>query len=715
MRRLILASALLLTVAASPNPPAPVFSLDNSTALPTGANTAQTLASLAAQQGVLLDAFKLAADPDYTLAMGRAVAAQVPILLGPKTYIVNNFSTGAVTNFVLRGVKGSVIQRTSASGSNFFTIGATNVVIDGVTFDMNKAAVTANQWPVLMSAGGQNISIHNSVFKNNSGTLGACLAITGTGPAAGGSLDITDSEFTGCTALAGLYIGSVSNGVVARNYVHDNSTIGVFAGSYLTASATNYLSNLIISNNQIFRNNSGVQVGGFSPPYAYGTPAAVSVQVLGNHFQDNGSYQLTLQGDYLTAIGNLIDQSSAAPSLTGAVDCNSRYSTINDNTVNLTNASFGIDCGSSVQNIVNGNQVTLTGGTAINASANSFSTFSNNVIYISGNSIGIHCDAVDTDGSLRALPTTASGITITDNTIYISGSTPNGIDVINDAGGFPSGVAKISVRRNRFFVSGAGSGSSQDIIWWGSASSVDIGDNQHNGSSVAFIDPNASGDVLFDNVYLGGTIYGVSSTTNIRSLETSQINTYGAGGSILWVYPSSGGAGYTSATTLSASGGAGTGFAATPLINNGVIIGVRVTNFGSGYSGTITVTATDTGGGTGATFTVGNTPTLPAYARLTYISAATHLFQKSGGYVALQGSPLMLTSGTSTILQAVIGGLFWNVLSSPLPSIAVGSLPTCSSAANGATANVTGSVTNKWQAQCNGTNWLWPDATTVTN
>lgn len=70
-----------------------------------------------------------------------------------------------------------------------------------------------------------------------------------------------------------------------------------------------------------------------------------------------------------------------------------------------------------------------------------------------------------------------------------------------------------------------------------------------------------------------------------------------------------GGQNYSSATIVSATGGAGTGFEATALISNGVVVGIAITDEGSGYTSAPTLSITDTGGGSGATATASIQPT----------------------------------------------------------------------------------------------------------
>lgn len=676
---------------------------------PTGANTAISLATLTSQQGVLLDTFRVAGDADDTTSLSRAVAAGVPILLGPKTYTVNNFSSGAVAAFVLRGVPGlSIIQRTSASGSNFVTIGATTVVIDGVIFDSNVASVTANQWGVLLNQGGQNVSVTRSVFKNNGGSLGSCFALVSTGPAAGGSFEVSNNEVTNC-ANSSVLLGSVSNGTFRGNYVHDNTLNGVTVNSFGAASTTNYAADIILANNRVMRNNNGVNVGGFAPPYSFVNPAAVRVQVLGNKFQDNANYDLVLHGDYHLAANNEFDQSAPSVPIVEGIVCNARYSRIVGNILTFSGAGWGIDCGGAVDMSVQNNSITMDSGTLIDSGGNQNGLYSHNTLTLSGTAHGFQNYAVEEDASLNPIGTLASGTRIEDNTFYLNGSS-QGIGLYDNAGGYP-GTTPIVVKGNNFISAGL---ASQALVWWGSSTSLAISDNLFNGNNNLFGDPNGNTDIIFDNVYMGGSITGLTSTVNVRAIETPAMNTYGGGGSIQYVYPSAGGSGYTAATTLAASGTGLSGWVGVPQILNGVIIGVRTSAFGSGGSGTLTVAATDSGGGTGATFVVGTKPAIAAYSEMTYYGQKNKALLLTGGRMQISGNaPLMLDTTSVVRFKATQAGNFWTYFGYSLPTYAIGSLPTCNAAVSGAQINVSASVSGKWQARCNGTNWIAPDGVTI--
>jgi hypothetical protein len=686
----------------------------NSSVTPTGAPTAVPLPTIASQQGVLLDAFRLAADTDDTASMTRAVAAGVPILLGPKTYLIHDYQmAGIPANFVLVGVPGkSTIQRPSATNPSgtFFGITATNVTINGVTFDMNSGSVSANQWGVRLTGGGQNVSVKNSVFKNNSGAIGACFTLVGTGIAGGGSFDFSGNEVTSCS-LQAVYISGASNGRIAANWVHDVSGFGIFVGGNGATAATD----IVIDSNHVYRSAStGISVGGIASPFTFGSPNAIHVQVTNNFLQDNVLYGISLEGDYCDAIGNHVDQSSPSVNVLGAIDTLARWGKIQNNTIVFSGINFAIDIGGSIGMLISGNEVTMDQGSAFNTGGNQNTAVRNNIANLSGTAFGVTNYATEGTGSGGVFPTVSSATVVENNTFNMSASTATGVAFFDNSGA-SVGASPNSIRNNRFNVSGSGTGPFQDIVWWGNSHSVQIDGNLHNGTNIAFQDPAANGDTLFDFVYLGGTIQGVSSTTNVRSIETSFINTYGAGGSVLWTTPAAGGTGYTAATVINFTGTGCTSVAGSPAISSGVIIGVKMSNHGTGCSGAVTAAASDSGGGTGATFTVGTTPVMPDAATLRYSSAATHVLLTGGGFYGIQtAAPLQLINVRSDVnLRVIYGGTSWTLGGYIEPTFAIGSLPTCNAAASGAQVNVSGSVSGKWTARCNATNWIAPDGTTI--
>lgn len=697
MRRLVYALVAMLPLLAVAAIPAPLLTLS---------------------VGTPIEAYHQAGDADDTAALTRAVAAGGAILCGPRTYTINNFSTGAVANFILRGVKGCVIQRTSASGSNFFTVSATNVIIDGVTFDSNKASVSANQWGVLLPQGGQTISISNSVFKNNSGSLGSCLALLSTGPAAGGSFVLRNNEITGCT-FDPLFLASVSNGDVEGNYVHDNSTSGAFVLSNGAASGSNYATNILIRGNRFLKNTgAGLTMGSFAPPYVYGIPAATWLTVTGNLFQDNGAYQIGLtNADHVSIIGNQISQSSSGVSTSGGIDCNARYSLIEANDLSFPSAAFGIDCGGALEPTIRNNNVNMgNGGAAIDVGGVQNGQVLNNHVSVAGNGKAVVIFDMETDGANNPFPQHTSNVTVQNNDIILDGTTALGVLTEDDAGA-TAGALPVRVLGNRFIGIHSAT-ASQDVMYFSDGPGIVVQGNTHNGVSGVAVVLNGSTDYVFETVY--DFVQGDSTAGSVRSLISSFVNTYNSATHILWVLPTAGGSGYTNATTLSANGGCT--WAGTPLISGGVIVGVRTTANGNSCSAGTTITATDSGGGSGATFSVGVAPRLPAGKVIQYRASATNgnVVQTSGGAVSINGTPgpIPVANGYFLTLQANSTGLVWQVIANPsLSSFTVATLPTCNASyvkstvlvtdASAPTYNgtLTGGGGSVVTAICDGVNW----------
>jgi len=673
--------------------------------------------------GVPIEYFHQAADADYGAALNRACAAGVQALLGPTTYPVSNFSSCTTGTLSLKGVPGkSIIQRQNANvGAVFFGIKAPTVWIDGVTFDANKAAVTANQWGVLLNAGGQTVHVARSVFENNSGSLGSCFALTSTGPAAGGAFEFIDNEVTGCAAQ-GTMFASVSNGVIRGNHFHDNASSGATINSIGAAAAGNYSASIAVTGNRFVRNATGLAVGGFGPPYVWANilPSADGVLVQGNVFTDNTSADLALQGDHANAIGNLFTQVNAAP--TFGILCNSRYSHIQGNTINLNGSGYGIDCGGAIEPTITDNQITVNSGTAIDPGGTTNGSVRRNRLILSGTAAGVVIYDVEGDAGGVPFPQHTSALDVSDNTIEMNATGTFGVRVFDNAGGVGSSLP-VQVKNNRFISPPGGGFTSSAITYFAGGAALQIQGNTWNGTTQSFTAANGNNDVVVENVFDVWTVPSGTSPVTVRAFVPTIINSYNAGGSFLWVIPSAGGSGYTAATTLTAtcSGTNPTGVALVPLISQGAIYGVRTNTPGSGCVGTPGVTATDSGGGSGAAFTVVNFPTqLSGRAITVNTSSPTILVQTGGGATGLRPQvPLLMNSAQGVIAQlTAISTNLWSVQQLGLSPFSPTALPpnsnnTCTPAYAGAQAQVINSATGKWLARCNGTNWLFADGTTV--
>jgi hypothetical protein len=204
------------------------------------------------------------------------------------------------------------------------------------------------------------------------------------------------------------------------------------------------------------------------------------------------------------------------------------------------------------------------------------------------------------------------------------------------------------------------------------------------------------------------------------------MNTYGSGGSILWIYPTAQGSGYTAATTITVTCSTTnpTGVVATPQLNSGKIIGVKVTSFGTGCVGTPSAVAVDSGGGSGAVLVASNTPSHPARKRLTLWGNATgFMVQRAGSYVGITGLPgaFFLNASQPLVLDSGFSGTPWFPIGPPpIPNFANsaasftgsinGNTLTVSSVASGAVAvgqfiSGTGVAANTWITAGSGSTW----------
>ena len=92
----------------------------------------------------------------------------------------------------------------------------------------------------------------------------------------------------------------------------------------------------------------------------------------------------------------------------------------------------------------------------------------------------------------------------------------------------------------------------------------------------------------------------VTSYTNAVATQTVSSSAQSNGG-VIGVTVTNGGSGYTTAPTVSFTGGAGSGAAGTATVSGGVVTGVTITAEGTAYTSAPTVVFTPTSGGTGAT------------------------------------------------------------------------------------------------------------------
>lgn len=663
-------------------------------------------------------------DADDTNSIRRAVATGRPVRCAGRTYNVSGMvtvdaaATGGADALSLAGEPGKTVfkRAAQAAGSAFFLISCAKVHLFGIEFDMNSPAVAADAWGVLVRnlAVPQRVHVRRCAFRSNAGVLGSGLAHVGAAPVVVGWFDISDNDFDG-TSWTALYLASVGNGTAADNRFDDNAGTSLACTSSGAATATNFSLDVTLRGNRVRRTGKGIQVGGIASPYVFGNPAAVRCRVVDNQVQDAASYAVICQGDYIDTLHNKVSQSSPAVSVFGGINYLGRHGEIRGNEVVFSGAPWGIDIGGSIAVNIVDNHVVMDAGAAINPGATVDTSVRGNHIEVSGTATAVTVHDVEGDGKGGIFPGITSNLAVEDNRIVMDGANSRGIGLWDNAGG-RSGSAPTSIRRNRF-TGRNGASDFYAVTYFAGGNALRLGDNTWNGLDTVFLNPNANGDLIVNNVWDRVSTFA-GAPAEIRAVLPPLVATYGAGGSVLWILPTAFGSGYTSQTTITVTGsGGGSGWAGKALINQGRIIGVKTEQVGSGYSGAITVTATDPGGGTGAAFAATTVPTIPTGRKLVLSSTSqgAHVLRTGGGFVGVRSGngvqPVLFGAFTDVPLAFV--GNWWNASGEPKATYAVGSLPAPTANMAGALAYVTGSATGKWLARCTGTGWTWPDGTAV--
>jgi hypothetical protein len=151
-------------------------------------------------------------------------------------------------------------------------------------------------------------------------------------------------------------------------------------------------------------------------------------------------------------------------------------------------------------------------------------------------------------------------------------------------------------------------------------------------------------------------------------------------GSLSTIFVTGGGAGYTSAPTVTLTGGGGTGATATATVVGGFVTGITITNAGSGYTSAPTVSFSGGGATTAAA----------AIAQITPGAVASITVNSNGsGYTAapivtILGDGRTVATGTASI-QGTVGGYLITSAGSGYTAIGL--------AAGSGTASATGSLT----------------------
>jgi len=556
---------------------------------------------------------------DDTAALSAAVSCGRPVLLGPKTYIVNGQWTITQSGTVLIGVPGvTTLRRSQQIGSGaWVAIQADNFRVDGVIFDANRAAVTLDSWSVLVTNLCQTSDFSRCAFLNAAGaTLGSGLVIQASDPVMCKHV-VIDCEF-GANTVHGIWVQACAGVQVVNCRAHDNGQYGIDVD--FNDPTFQQKAHLVqVLGNRCWNNIRGISIGNYNatniqpPVWGNANPDAISVLVASNICHSNSIYGIAAAGYALAVQGNTLSNNGVGAAAGAGILANVTYSRVAGNMISGS-AAYGIDCGGSVNADISGNYVASAvlgincgGGTNVRVDANTLQDCSGWAVVANN---------VETDGQGNNFGLACSSLAITGNWIGMSSMTAGGV-LLRD------GPQNVMIGRNSF----VGSGNVANCLW-ANTDTVIIEGNRFNFIGRFICNPEVSGTLqqmvfpdIADEVMITAAPSGVQSMVSNYQAQSA--------GEISFIKIIAGGTGYNTANI--AIQGSGNGAAASAMISNGTILGVVVTAPGSGYGpiGT-TVTVSITGDGTGAAATAFAGAPLPEERRLLVRCNTTVHFARSG-------------------------------------------------------------------------------------
>lgn len=507
-----------------------------------------------------------------------------------------------LSNVHLRGAgKGRTILRRPANALTTDSVllfdSKTGFTVTGVTVDGNEANETiASQACTISNCSG--FTVADSEFINGkavSGGYGVGLAVVDC-PAGDELANIRRNTFANNNLQGLLVMRSVSVNI-CDNFAADNGGDGIQLADYTFPPTANAQSKITLANNHCQGNNgSGIAVAGYFVGGVLGTPiygpntASSFISITGNRCSANFFYGIAWQGAFGTVAGNVCHDNGGFGFGAGILFNGLSATCIGNSCYN--NEIWGIDAGGSYHSIVDSNACFSNGDIGINMGASVDCRCSNNQVVLTGSDAdtGISMPGIDGDGT-TPFPTVGGGTVIEGNKIVLNGHAgTRGITVSRD-------YRNATVRNN--VVSGATAANQAYIFEVDRINHHDNEDTyllESSGGHVIVV-ASASPLVIPDHA----DVVFVSGNTSITNMRTYSQNAWD--GKVRDVRMSAQGSGYVvgAPPTVNFSGGGGSGAAATAEVDNGGrIVGVTITNPGSGYTSAPSVSFTGGGGGTGA-------------------------------------------------------------------------------------------------------------------
>lgn len=583
------------TLSVSPPAPLSLAGLDASSArvTPAGATSARSLADLLADS-VPPEVFGAVGDgiTDDTAAIAAAIATLRPVRLGPRSYATSGQWTIPVSATLLGAPGQTTLRRVNqTTGGAWINITGPNFAAHGVIFDANRAAITAESWGLLVAPSCTKTEFHGCSFLNAQGaTLGNGLTIQASDPAKCSHL-VSNCEAAGNSAH-GVWLQAIDGAQIINSRAHDNGGYGISA-DFNDPTFHQAIRLATISGNRCWSNQRGINVGNFNatnlqpPTWGNANPDASNVVVHANICNDNANYGIAISGRAMLVEANLLANNGSVANGGAGILANCAYSRIASNLITGT-SQYGIDAGGSqcvdiASNHISGAEVGINpgGSIAVRVSTN----------YLQDNAWGITAYNVETDGSGQNFGLATSNLAITDNWIGISSTAGGGILLVD-------GPQQILVARNTFTGS---NGATIDQCLHAHTDSVIVEGNRWNNTQRLFANPTMINGLQTVQVPdIADAVMISSPATAIQSIMT--MHQIAAAGQIGFIKMTAGGSGYTAASVTIT--GSGSGATAIAYVSGGAVIGVALTNPGSGY-GTLGALAhvAIIGNGTGATAT----------------------------------------------------------------------------------------------------------------
>ena len=522
---------------------------------------------------------------DDTAAIQAAVNITTEVFFPSGTYIVSRLQIPSDTTLSGEAGPSSIIKRKDNTSFGYFirSVSSRNIGFNNLTIDGNKANQTVGYHNILFTEC-EELSIKQCNLINAKTYAG--ISIQGGTNEENSSRSIIEGNTFENNDDSGLYINKESYISIENNHFKSNVGDGITVINFVFPPVATVQNYFIINGNRCIDNTNGIRFVGF---YEGGTPSQPfpgplippqkCVIISNNICKLNSQYGIAFQGVGGNISGNYCERNGTTLS-DGGILANCWNTSVTNNIV-YDNSSWGIDAGGSNGILVNNNVVSYQGltsglqGTGINIGGSVNSQVSNNRIDSNGAagtpSSAIYSSGYEFGGSW--FEQKASNISITGNTIGLSDPTRIGIYLNNGGNNYIIADNQVSAAAaNRAFLLQGGTEYldlfASNNVDWSNAAGYDV-----IASASSVIIPDIGSDIF------------ISGTTNIDNILTFSDNVFS--GRVRFVQITNAGSGYNPASPplVSFSGGGGIDAAGNALVSNsGKIIGVQMTNLGSGYT-----------------------------------------------------------------------------------------------------------------------------------